>query len=82
MPTIPKPADVVFIAWQRNPLHTHSPLTIVKFSVVGSASPCGNFLMVGKRAIPAVRCLLRNGFKISCNKKTTSVTGFVVLVRE
>ncbi len=82
LPTIPRPADVVFIAWQRNPLQPRSPLTIVQFSVVGSSSPCGNLLGIGRRAIPAVRCLLRNGFSIACNRRTTSVSGFVVLVRQ
>lgn len=81
-PTIPRFPDVVFIAWQRNPLQANSPLTIVQFSVVGSSSPCSNLLQVGRRAIPAARCLLRNGFSISSIRRTTSVSGYVVLVRQ
>jgi hypothetical protein len=32
--------------------------------VIGSAAPCGGFLVVGLRVSRAIRCLLANGFRI------------------
>jgi hypothetical protein len=34
------------------------------FSVIGSAAPCDRFLVVEARVGTALRCLLRNGFRI------------------
>jgi hypothetical protein len=81
MPLIPRPADLVLVTWQRNPLHPHSRRRIVAVRVIGSASPCVRFLAPGLRLSTAIRCLLNNGFRIVCSKKTSSVSGFFVLQR-
>jgi hypothetical protein len=37
---------------------------ITGFSIIGSGAPCEKFLEVGARVGTALRCLLRNGFRV------------------
>jgi len=37
---------------------------ILGVCVIGSARPCERFLEVGQRVIPAIICLLENGFRV------------------
>jgi hypothetical protein len=54
---------------------------IRKVSIVGSANPCTSLLAINRVYQPAVRCLLRNGFRVAFRQNTTSVSGFAVFVR-
>ncbi|WP_282198876.1 hypothetical protein [Collibacillus ludicampi] len=81
MPQIPKPADLVLISWERNPLRPGSMRRIVQSCVIGSARPCEDTLRDGGLLSSALRCLVRNGFVIFARGRTTSVSGFVLLVR-
>lgn len=44
--------------------------------VIGSARPCQRFLREGRSVIVAIRCLLRNGFRIRLRTSNT-----IVLIR-
>lgn len=79
--TIPRASDLVLIAWSRNPLKPKSPLRITAVRVIGSAKPCGPFLRTNGLLIRAIKCLKKNGFKIVCARRTTAVSGFVLLQR-
>ncbi|KIL42470.1 hypothetical protein SD70_00770 [Gordoniibacillus kamchatkensis] len=52
--------DTVTIRFAREPIT--GVRTIAAVRIVGSAAPCLRLLVVGKRLIPAVNCLLRSGF--------------------
>lgn len=81
MPKIPKPADIVLIAWETNPLKPKSLRRITTVRVIGNARPCRAFLTPGTPLFRASRCLLANGFKLVFSQRTTSVSGFSVFVR-
>lgn len=55
--------DVVTIRFAFN---SRGSRRITGFCVIGSASPCLGFLIVGARLIPAATCLLSNGFILIC----------------
>ncbi|WP_442597906.1 hypothetical protein [Neobacillus sp. D3-1R] len=79
--SIPRPPDVVTILWQRNPLHPHSPRTIVEATVIGSADPCNRFLRTGEIYACAKECLLENDFT-KVFEERLGVFGLSVFVRE
>ena len=81
MVDVPKQPDVVFIFWAKNPLHPKSFRKIQQVSIVGTASPCKQFLTPGTALFRARRCLLSNGFKIVCERNITGVNGFIVFER-
>ncbi len=41
--------------------------------IIGSANPCDQFLRVGSTLIPAIHCLLRNGFVIITERSNVLV---------
>ncbi len=53
--------DVVTIRFRFDSRHRR---IINGFCVIGSAQPCRSLLSVGLHLTPAVRCLLRNGFRL------------------
>jgi hypothetical protein len=80
-PRIPRQPDLVLITWTRNPLVPGSARTISAVRVIGSAKPCRSLLVPGAQLLPALRCLKRNGFAVVLQRKTTDVSGFVLLQR-
>jgi hypothetical protein len=68
---IARPVDVVTIRTENNPF-TQS-VKINGVCVIGSAAPCDKFLVNGERVKPAVRCLLRNGFKLIAERRNVLV---------
>jgi hypothetical protein len=78
---IPREPDLVLVSWTRNPLMPGSLRRVSAFRAIGSARPCVRFLRKGASLSAAVNCLKRNGFRVVCNKKTTDVSGFLVLQR-
>jgi hypothetical protein len=54
--------DVVVIRFTRNA--TTRVRFIRAFRVLGTASPCAGFIALGRRVLPAERCLLNNGFRL------------------
>jgi hypothetical protein len=78
---IPRQPDLVLISWSRNPLIPGSARRITASRVIGSASPCRSLLVPNKLLIRAINCLKKNGFVDVFSKKTTAVSGFVVLQR-
>ncbi|MCD9023278.1 hypothetical protein [Cohnella silvisoli] len=79
--TIPHEPDLVLISWTRNPLQPGSPRRITAVRVIGSASPCRNLLRPNLLLRTALRCLKDNGFRIVVSRKSTDVSGFVLLKR-
>ncbi|MCZ8512473.1 hypothetical protein O9H85_08505 [Paenibacillus filicis] len=77
---VPQP-DLVLISWTRNPLIPGSARRIITSRVIGSASPCTTLLASGRLLIVALNCLLRNGFFIVVSRKTSSISGFILLQR-
>ncbi|WP_219836794.1 hypothetical protein [Paenibacillus sp. R14(2021)] len=75
--------DLVLISWSRNPLNAGSPRRIISARVIGSARPCTSHLVPGGLLINALTCLLDNdiGFKIVFRKKTSSISGYLLLQR-
>ncbi|OCT14651.1 hypothetical protein A8709_25040 [Paenibacillus pectinilyticus] len=72
--------DLVLITWTRNPLVAGSPRRITSFRVIGSAQPCRATLVTNGLLITALNCLL-DDFKIVYQKKTTSISGYLLLQR-
>jgi len=79
--TIPREPDLVLVTWERNPLRPGSPRTITAARVIGSSRPCTALLATGSPLRAALACLKRNGFKIVVSKRTTNVSGYVLLQR-
>lgn len=75
---IPQPTNIVFLYWEKNPLRPQSARRIRNVSIVGNASPCVRFLVIGRRLQPALNCLQRNGFRVVC-QRSSGVNGFLVL---
>ncbi|TXK77495.1 hypothetical protein [Paenibacillus sp. N3.4] len=75
--------DLILISWTRNPLHPGSARRIVASRVIGSADPCTFTLAPKRLLINALNCLLDAdiGFKVVFRKKTSSISGFLVLER-
>ncbi|MBW5444625.1 hypothetical protein GE107_00905 [Cohnella sp. CFH 77786] len=78
---MPRQADLVLISWTRNPLNPGSARRITASAVIGSASPCTQFLISGRRLTNALNCLLRNGFVVVVQRSTSAISGFVLLQR-
>ena len=55
--------DVVVIVFRRIRVNGVRRRIIRAVRIIGSAAPCNQFLMVGRRVGPAQRCLLNNGFR-------------------
>jgi hypothetical protein len=75
--------DLVLISWTRNPLVPGSARRIIAARVIGSAKPCRFTLVTNRLLINALNCLLDNdiGFKVVFQKKTSSVSGYLLLQR-
>lgn len=54
---------------------------IAAVRIIGSAQPCRNTLVPGRRLSRALRCLQLNGFNVVCRGRSTSVSGFILLQR-
>jgi hypothetical protein len=78
---IPLQPDLVLVSWTRNPLVPGSARRITASRVIGSARPCGSKLVPNSLLVPAIKCLKKNGFVIVVSKKTTDVTGYILLQR-
>ncbi|QHW34066.1 hypothetical protein GZH47_26920 [Paenibacillus rhizovicinus] len=76
--------DLVLITWSRNPLVSGSARRIVSSRVIGSSQPCTASLAPGTLLVTALACLLDNdiGFKIVFRKKTSSISGYLLLQRQ
>ncbi|CAM4521758.1 hypothetical protein FHS16_006336 [Paenibacillus endophyticus] len=72
--------DLVLISWTRNPLVPGSARRIVSVRVIGSAEPCKAALVTNGLLITALNCLL-DDFKIVYQKKTSTVSGYLLLQR-
>ncbi|MGO4548308.1 hypothetical protein AB4Z29_26315 [Paenibacillus sp. 2TAB23] len=72
--------DLVLISWTRNPLVPGSARRIVSVRVIGSAEPCKATLVTNGLLITALNCLL-DDFKIVYQKKTSNVSGYLLLQR-
>ncbi|WNS45825.1 hypothetical protein [Paenibacillus sp. MMS20-IR301] len=75
--------DLVLITWSRNPLVPGSARRITASRVIGNAGPCLPSLRVNGLLRTALACLQDNdiGFKIMYSKKTSSISGYVLLQR-
>jgi hypothetical protein len=78
---IPLEPDLVLVSWTRNPLDPGSARRITASRVIGSARPCGCKLKQNSLLVPAIKCLKKNGFVIVISKKTTDVSGYLLLQR-
>lgn len=78
---IPRQPDLVLVTWERNPLVPGSPRRITALRVIGSAEPCKSKLTPNALLFPAIKCLKKNGFVVVVSKKTTAVSGYLLLQR-
>ncbi|MBB6673332.1 hypothetical protein [Cohnella nanjingensis] len=78
-----KQPDLVLISWTRNPLVPGSARRIIAARVIGSAQPCTFTLAPKRLLINALNCLLDHdvGFKVVFQKKTSNVSGYLLLQR-
>ncbi|NBD28195.1 hypothetical protein [Paenibacillus glycinis] len=76
--------DLVLISWSRNPLVSGSARRITASRVIGSSRPCTSHLTAGTLLSAALACLLDHdiGFKIVFSKKTSSISGYLLLQRK
>ncbi|QHT62162.1 hypothetical protein GXP70_20715 [Paenibacillus lycopersici] len=76
--------DLVLILWSRNALYPGSPRRIVSSRVIGNSQPCTASLRPGTLLATALACLLDNdiGFKIVFRKKTSGISGYLLLQRK
>jgi hypothetical protein len=76
--------DLVLITWSRNPLVPGSARRIISVRVIGNAEPCRPSLRPGRLLITALDCLLDNdiGFKVVYRRKTSSISGYLLLQRK
>jgi hypothetical protein len=72
--------DLVLITWSRNPLVPGSARRIISVRVIGSAEPCKATLVPNGLLSAALACLL-DDFKIVYKKKTSNVSGYLLLQR-
>lgn len=72
--------DLVLITWSRNPLVPGSARRIISVRVIGSAEPCKATLVPNGLLSSALACLL-DDFKIVYKKKTSNVSGYLLLQR-
>ncbi|WP_410514382.1 hypothetical protein PaeBR_08315 [Paenibacillus sp. BR2-3] len=75
--------DLVLISWSRNPLVPGSARRILSARVIGNAQPCKSDLKHNALLRTALACLLDNdvGFKIVFRKKTSAISGYLLLQR-
>lgn len=75
--------DLVLITWARNPLVPGSARRILSARVIGNARPCRANLVPNGLLMTALDCLLDNdiGFKIVFRKKTSRISGYLLLQR-
>ncbi|WP_160032295.1 hypothetical protein [Paenibacillus sp. An7] len=75
--------DLVLITWARNPLIPGSPKRIVSVRVIGSSEPCKIDLKHNALLRTALACMLDKevGFKIIFKKRTSAISGLVLLQR-
>jgi hypothetical protein len=78
---IPLQPDLILVSWTRNPLVPGSARRITAVRVIGSATPCRTFLVPNMLLARALNCLRANGFVVVFSKKTTNVSGYLVLQR-
>ncbi|MGO4695339.1 hypothetical protein AB4Z50_13780 [Paenibacillus sp. 2TAB26] len=72
--------DLVLITCARNPLVPGSARRIASVRVIGSAVPCKATLVPNGLLITALNCLL-DEFKIVYKKKTSNMSGYLLLQR-
>jgi len=79
---LPQP-DLVLISWTRNPLVPGSARRIIAARVIGNARPCTADLKHNALLSTALACLLDHdvGFKIVFRKRTSTISGFLLLQR-
>lgn len=75
--------DLVLISWSRNPLVPRSSRRIIEARVIGNAQPCKCDLKSNALLRTALACLLDNdvGFKIVFSKRTSPISGYLLLQR-
>ncbi|WP_339315671.1 hypothetical protein [Paenibacillus sp. FSL R10-2734] len=75
--------DLVLITWSRNPLVRGSTRRIISVRIIGNAEPCRPSLRPNGLLNTALACLLDNdvGFKVVFRKKTSSISGYLLLQR-
>jgi hypothetical protein len=75
--------DLILISWTRDPLRPGSARRIIASRVIGSAEPCRFTLAPKRLLINALNCLLDAdvGFKVVFHKKTSNISGFLLLQR-
>ncbi|NOU78408.1 hypothetical protein GC101_05890 [Paenibacillus sp. LMG 31459] len=75
--------DLVLINWSRNPLVPGSARRITASRVIGNAEPCLPSLRTNGLLSTALACLQDNdiGFRIVFRKKTSSISGYLLLQR-
>lgn len=75
--------DLVLITWARNPLFPGSPKKIVSVRVIGSTKPCKYGLKHDAWIGTSLACMLDKhvGFKIIFKKRTSAISGVVLLQR-
>ncbi|MCR8629671.1 hypothetical protein [Paenibacillus radicis (ex Xue et al. 2023)] len=75
--------DLVLINWTRNPLVPGSARRITAARIIGNAQPCRFTLVKNGLLINALNCLLDHdiGFKVVFQKKTSSISGYMLLQR-
>lgn len=75
--------DLVLISWSRNPLVAGSPRRIIAARIIGNASPCRADLTPNASLRTALACLLDHdvGFKIVFRKRTSNISGYLLLQR-
>lgn len=79
--SIPREPDLVLISWTRNPLVPGSLRKITAARVIGSSSPCTRLLKRNTQLRVALDCLAKNGFCTVVSRKTTAVSGYILLQR-
>ncbi|NQX68249.1 hypothetical protein HQN90_19165 [Paenibacillus alba] len=79
---VPQP-DLVLITWTRNPLVPGSARRITAVRIIGNTQPCTFTLVRNALLINALNCLLDHdiGFKIVFQKKTSTISGYLLLQR-
>ncbi|OPH54679.1 hypothetical protein BC351_31175 [Paenibacillus ferrarius] len=75
--------DLVLITWTRNPLVPGSARRITAVRIIGNTQPCTFTLVRNGLLINALNCLLDHdiGFRIVFQKKTSTISGYLLLQR-
>lgn len=63
--------DVVRFEFRRRTGTRIRIITAVR--ITGSARPCNRFFLIGRRVLPAERCLLANGFRLVPSRRNVLI---------